>query len=344
MTDISIIIPTLNRQEDLKNCLISLVRQDFASNQYEILVVDNGSTDSTKEITEEAIALFPRHRISYIYEPEPGLLSGRHRGASETQGDILIFIDDDIEADKNWLASIHTSFQDDSVQLVGGRNLPKYETNPPEWLDWFWIDHPYGKICGELSLLDFGEDIKEIDANYVWGLNFSIRRQAILKLGGFHPDCIPQRLQHFQGDGETGLTIKANKLGYKAVYQPKALVWHQVTIQRMTYQYFERRYFYQGVCDSYTEIRQQGYLPRQSTIAQLKQVIKYPLKQIKNQMFSLFSPTEKRNQQALRSQLGQSYQLGHEFHRKSVIKNPELLEWITKPDYWDYQLPKFTLV
>ncbi len=335
---VSIIIPTLNRYKYLKDCLLSLSNQNFAPDEYEILVIDNGSTDQTHLVTEAAIQLFTKHHIRYIYEPESGLLSGRHRGALEAKGDILIFVDDDIEADKNWLVSIHESFQDTSVQLVGGRNLPKYETNPPEWLEWFWVEHPYGKFCAELSLLDFGKEVREIDANYIWGLNFSIRKQALFDLGGFHPDCIPKHLQHFQGDGETGLTIKANQMGYKAIYQPKALVWHQVPTQRMTHQYFEQRYFFQGVCNSYTEIRSLKSLPTDNKINQFKEKLKSPLRQIKQTIFHLFNST-KREEQILKAKLNQSFKLGYEFHQCSILRNPRLLEWVLRSDYWHYKLP-----
>ena len=333
----SIIIPTLNRDKFLELCLLSLVQQNYSHDDYEILIVDNGSTDHTKQITEDIIQQNPDHHIRYIYEPEPGLLSGRHRGALEAKGEICTFVDDDIEADPNWLKAIHESFLDTTVQLVGGRNLPQYETEPPEWLNWFWVDHPYGKTCGELSLLDFGEEVREIDANYIWGLNFSIRRQALFDLGGFHPDCIPKHLQHFQGDGETGLTMKANQLGYKAIYQPKALVWHQVPTSRMTYQYFENRYFYQGVCNSYSDIRKLGHLPKKNYFQLLKNFIKSHLKKIKKLVFT----PDKQNQerQLLQNSLNQSLIAGINFHQNTIRKNPKLLDWILKTDYWDYKLP-----
>ncbi len=252
----SIIIPTFNRACYLALAINSFVAQKFPAEKFEILIIDNGSTDNTKQVAETAISTNPSHQIQYIYEPEPGLLSGRHRGAIEAKGDILIFVDDDIQADVNWLQAIESSFTAPSVQVVGGRNLPKYEVEPPEWLEWFWEKHPSGQSCSYLSLLDLGDQVCEIDANYVWGLNFSIRKKALFELRGFHPDCIPKHLQHFQGDGETGLTLRANQLGYKAIYQPKALVFHHVTKERMTYEYFAKRFFYEGVCKSYTELRQ----------------------------------------------------------------------------------------
>lgn len=337
MTLVSIIIPTFNRDQYLKQCLLSLVQQTTPVDQYEILIIDNGSTDRTRSIAEETITLFPKHRIHYIYEPEPGLLSGRHRGALEAHGDILIFVDDDIEADKDWLEAINESFQDISVQLVGGRNLPKYETKPPEWLEWFWLELPFGKIFPELSLLDFGEKIQEIEAYYVWGLNFSIRRQALFDLGGFHPDCIPKHLQHFQGDGETGLALKANKLQYKAIYHPQALVWHQVPKSRMTYQYFEQRFFYQGVCNSYTEIRELGHLPKIDKIKQLKEFVMTLLRQLKKQLFSQSSLSKEEH--SLKYKLYKALKTGSEFHQNAIRKNPELLDWVLKSDYWDYKLP-----
>jgi len=232
------------------------------------------------------------------------------------------------------LQAIKESFDDPTVQLVGGRNLPKYEVDPPEWLEWFWSDHPYGKECGPLSLLDFGDQVREIDANYVWGLNFSIRKSALFELGSFHPDCIPKHLQYFQGDGETGLTQKANLKGYRAIYQPKALVFHSVSKDRMTHEYFDKRYFYQGVSDSYSLIRENKN--------QLKQVgfiekIKAPFRKIKQLGKKLIS--KENEKEALRDRFHHSYQKGYQFHQNAVHQNPELLEWILRKDYWDYKLP-----
>ncbi|MBW4668558.1 MAG: glycosyltransferase [Cyanomargarita calcarea GSE-NOS-MK-12-04C] len=335
---ISIIIPTLNRAESLNRTLKSLVAQNFPINNYETLVIDNGSKDETESVYEKNKYEHPNHQIRYIYEPEPGLLSGRHRGALEAKGEILVFIDDDIEADVNWLQAIKESFDDSTVQIVGGRNLPDFEVEPPKWLEWFWIEHPYGKLCSELSLLDFGDQVRDIDANYVWGLNFSIRKVALFELGGFHPDCIPKHLQCFQGDGETGLTQKAKLQGYRAIYQPNALVFHSVSQERMTYEYFDRRYFYQGVSDSYSFFRQsQGQLKEVSLIDKIKNILKM-FKQIGKKI--IISQKEKK---ALKERFFNAYKRGYQFHKNAIINNPELLDWVLKTDYWDYKLPQINI-
>ncbi|AFY36210.1 glycosyltransferase family 2 protein [Calothrix sp. PCC 7507] len=342
--EISIIIPTLNRASSLELAIKSFCLQNCSPDNFEILVVDNGSTDNTKDITETARNAFPSHQIRYIYEPEPGLLSGRHRGALEAKGDILTFVDDDIEADPNWLQAIKESFDDPTVQIVGGRNLPKYEVEPPEWLEWFWSDHPYGKLCGELSLLDFGEQIRDIDANYVWGLNFSIRKSTLFELDGFHPDCIPKHLQYLQGDGETGLTQKAKIKGYKAIYQPNALVFHNVSKDRMTYEYFDKRYFYQGVCDSYSLIRKNQDKLKDVSFLQKNQDFFRKIKQLGKKIISIKSDKNIKNEKdALKARFHHSYQKGYQFHQNAVHKNPELLNWVLKKDYWDYTLPKINI-
>jgi len=342
---ISIIIPTLNRKKSLNLTLESLAVQNFPLDQFEILIVDNGSTDGTKSASEKIRSQHPEHQIRYIYEPEPGLLSGRHRGALEAQGDILTFVDDDIEADVNWLQAIQESFGESTVQLVGGRNLPKYEVEPPEWLQWFWTECDQGCYCSSLSLLDLGDQVLKIDANYIWGLNFSIRKKALFELGGFHPDCLPQNLQHFQGDGETGLTRKAKERGYQAIYQPRALVYHQVSKERMTPAYFDKRYFYQGVADSYTNIRNAGgkleEISWKERFINRGKNIKFMLKLLKRKLLNL--PDKLYERPILKERFHLSYLKGYEFHQAVVRKKPFLSNWILKRDYWEYKLPHETV-
>ena len=131
--------------------------------------------------------------------------------------------------------------------------------------------------------------------------------------------------------------MKANQLAYKAIYQPKAVVWHQVPTSRMTYQYFENRYFYQGVCNSYTNIRKLGGLPKKNYFQSLNESIKSPLRKIKKLIFSTDKPNQER--QLLQNSLKQSLIAGINFHQNVIRKNPKLLDWILKADYWDYKLP-----
>ena len=345
---ISCIVPTLNRSALLRNALRSLINQNVSQNLYEILVIDNGSTDDTKKVSHQIIGETPDRDIRYIFEPEPGLLAGRHRGVLEAKGELLVFVDDDIEATPGWLQAIFETFKSSLVQIAGGRNLPKFEVEPPAWLESFWdATRAGGRFCGWLSLLDLGESELEIDPNYVWGLNFAIRRRALYDLGGFHPDCIPQELQRFQGDGETGLTMKARSHGYTAIYQPKATIYHTIPASRLTPEYFENRAYYQGVCDSYSNIRREGSGATTDSVNVKSFPLRYArriagrvaryLKHFQDQAFVTAETVEIA---AIRQRVHRAYQAGYEFHQSAVRSSPEILAWVLRPDYWDYRLPQ----
>lgn len=349
MTDtgsyISIIIPTFNRDAFLPNAIKGITKLNYQSDKYEILIIDNGSTDNTKNISKKVIQENPGHTIKYIFEPSPGLLAARHKGASEAQGDILTFIDDDIIPFPTWLTAISKSFDDDGVQLVGGKTLPKYEETPPAWLHQLWGVTPYGGTsCGYLSLQDLGDQPRDIHPNYIFGLNLSIRKTALLDAGGFHPDLYPKYLQRFQGDGETGLTLRCFNKGFKAVYNPEAGVYHCIPPQRMTIPYFENRMFYQGVCNSYSDLRNEKELKGKNVgIPKIKKILfsyVYKAKQLLlNHVISKKGNNELPELKIIRQRMNSAYNNGYQYHQTEVKKDPELLKWVLKENYWDYQLP-----
>jgi glycosyltransferase involved in cell wall biosynthesis len=352
--DYSIIVPTLNRADDLRRALRSLATavRCATSIEAEITIVDNGSVDDTKGAYGELRETFPECTWRYFYEPVPGLLSGRHRGALEAQGEFLIFVDDDIEATPGWLQAIADGFVDSDVKLMGGRNLPKYEAEPPAWLSSFWKTTRYGgTACHWLSLLDLGDKPLEIHPKYVWGLNFAIRRAALMELGGFHPDIVPVSLQRLQGDGETGLTRKAHERGYRALYCPAATIYHCVPASRLTARYFERRAFYQGVCDSYSEVRRTGRVEASSgvhhsrTVTNLANNLRQHAKETTSVHYLndlIRRPTRaslsSAQASAIRCRTKRTYKEGYEFHQNAVRADPALLRWVLRPDYWDYRL------
>ena len=251
---LSVVIPTKNRSDLLSENLESLLAQTLPSEEFEVIIVDNGSTDNTKEI----ISSFKDkiENLKYFYIEKPGLHVGRHKGLKEATSDILVYADDDIVAFPEWLEGIWESFQDERVVLVGGKNLPKWEGEPPYWIYEMWMNiNEYGHALGHLSILDFGDEIIEIDPVYVWGCNFSIRKNVLLEAGGFHPDGFPQEMIMYRGDGETYISEYIRNRGLKALYNPKASVNHFVPRSRMTLDYFCKRSFNQGISNSYSEIR-----------------------------------------------------------------------------------------
>lgn len=342
---LSIIIPTLNRSQTLRRTIQSIAELDVDFNLVEVIVVDNGSTDSTRTLCDFFLRRHKDIDIRYFYDAEPGLLTGRHLGAAEAQGEILAFIDDDVELSSSWGKTIINIMNVRSdVDMLTGPNLPKYETYPPEWLKWFWINTPYGgQQCGALSLLDLGNKELFIDATFVWGLNFTIRRNVYKELEGFHPDIVPKYCQYLQGDGETGLSIKFNEKFFKAYYHPGILLYHFVPSVRMTCGYFQKRYYFQGVSDSFTYIRRQNGLyskisakdENSSVIRKIKNIIKKTLHINSKSMAS----NEPRDVKELKQILNEKYREGFNFHQSCFNADPTIRKWVLRKNYLDYRLP-----
>jgi glucosyl-dolichyl phosphate glucuronosyltransferase len=331
--DLSIIIPTYNRCESLRRALESLAQLDPPSGEFEVLVVDNGSVDQTHRVFEVARAAWPKQNWRYFHEPIPGLLSGRHRGALEAQGEICVFIDDDVRVSHGWLNALEEAFCDPHVVLVGGPSSPIFESLPPDWLSELYSEDEHGRSCSWLSLFDGGSSVKEIDPCRIWGLNLAIRKNTLFEAGGFNPDCVPKPLQRFQGDGETGLNLKVRKAGLKALYHPAASLAHEVPVSRLTVGYFEQRAYYQGVCDSYTCIR--------SNRAVLVDGLSWkdPLRWMKR-LFAKSIPTDGSELSKVQRRTARAYEKGYKFHREEVRRDPKLLAWVLRGDYWDYRLPE----
>jgi len=209
VVDISIIIPTFNRASLLEATLNSIVAQHITTIDYEVIVVDNGSSDNTRAVCDD----FRDKIVNFVYafDAVPGQLTGRHKGLQLAKGDLLSYLDDDVVLGPGWINALsQLSAGNADIAIFGGPSVPQFEIKPPSWIERFWEATPYGgRMCLPLSLIDLERESVVIDPLYIFGLNFSIRKSVLLELAGFNPDCIPSNLQMYQGDGETGLAIKA---------------------------------------------------------------------------------------------------------------------------------------
>jgi glycosyltransferase involved in cell wall biosynthesis len=131
--DVSVVVPTFNRRQLLQRTLESLLQQQSGSVRYEVLVVDNNSTDDTRAVVD---ALTRRWRgVRYLFEPRCGVSHARNTGIAAARAPIIAFIDDDVEADPVWIATIKRVFDDHpGIDCVGGRIDARWAAPPPAWL------------------------------------------------------------------------------------------------------------------------------------------------------------------------------------------------------------------
>jgi glycosyltransferase involved in cell wall biosynthesis len=323
---ISVIIPTRNRADLLAPCLASLCRQS-PQVDFEVLVIDNGSSDTTQEVIKDYQSKLPN--LTGIYAPEPGLHTGRHTGMNAAKGDLLVFADDDIEALPTWLSSIEEAFKDPTVAMVGGNNYPMYLEKPPKWLLKLWNRRAWRgiKCIPSLSIVEFLKIPESMSPYLIWGCNFSIRKDILLSAGGFHPDGMPKELIRFRGDGETHVANFVANSDLKCVFHLGASVRHKVTRERMTHQYFRQRGFNQGISDSYTSLRNQVTVDNIKS----KQTVAINARRWIAKFAKLLDDSDVRRAFDEREA---GYKEGYLYHQAAYRNDPEVRDWVHRPIYF----------
>jgi glycosyltransferase involved in cell wall biosynthesis len=335
----SIIIPTAKRPSAIKGAIKSILAISPWDMEAEIVVVDNNSDDELASgIKSYCEGL--EGRVRYVRERSPGLGAARHRGLREAKSDTLSFIDDDVEVRETWLQAIIAGFSNENIHMIGGPSIPKFSGTVPPWFFRYIQTTPYGGwSCPWLSLIDIGKNIVNIDPNYIWGLNFSIRKDIVIKLNGFHPDLLPEYLQRWQGDGETGLTMKVKKAGLMASYSENAGVYHLCGNDRLNVEHFCKRAYYQGVCDSYAQIRS-GIAPKMKSKSM--RIVEY--RNIIRSIIFVFISSLLRFQafesdyRFVKNKTDRAYMEGWRFHQSEAALDPHLQRYIRKLNYFDTKI------
>jgi glucosyl-dolichyl phosphate glucuronosyltransferase len=231
---ITVILCTFNRCASLQKALDSAAAQVLPESvQWSVLVVDNNSSDQTREIAEDYCFRYPG-RFRYIFEPQQGKSHALNRGIREADGDVVAFMDDDVTAEPTWLQNLTAPLQHSSWAGVGGRIVPPLDFSPPPWLA---LDGPH-ELGGILALFDKGREGAElIEAPF--GTNMAFRKQTFEKYGLFRPDLGPCPGSEIRGE-DTEFGRRVLKGGERLWYEPSAIVHHAVPENRFQKGYFLR--------------------------------------------------------------------------------------------------------
>ena len=214
----SLIIPAYNAEKTIKSCIESALKQNLRQDEYEVIVVDDGSVDNTSVIVE-------RYPVKLIRQQNQGPAVARNRGVSEADGDILVFTDSDCELDYNFLNNITTTIVKDT-QIIGVQG--SYKTKQKEFIAQFGqieIETRYKKMAKE-KYIDF---IGTYAAAY--------RANIFRKYGGFDTGF------PLASGEDTEFSYKLQSVGYKLVFVPDAFVYHQHPTKLVKYL---RTKFYRG--------------------------------------------------------------------------------------------------
>ncbi|MGJ0363457.1 glycosyltransferase [Aliarcobacter cryaerophilus] len=331
---ISVIISTHNRPELLEKAIISLANQSISMESYEILIGDSNSTIKAKYIVDKIKILFPLLNIRYIYNAQNGgWTSTRHKLISMAKYEVCVIGDDDFEAESDYLEGVLDIFQSfTDIGIVEGRMLPKYNQNPPDFVDDLWTLTDYGKILTDYTLLDFGTEIQEITANYAFGSNFAFKKSVFNMSNGFGPDGFGGGYLYLNGNGEHHFSKYVKEKGFKIYYQPKMLAYHNIEPYRFTKEYFCARHFYYGINDSFNKIRRDNGVIKNNII--FKATFKLMLYKFISKFIKDVKITFKLN-------LRMEHLKGFLFQYRLAKNNKELIDYIMLNNWMDTDFNKY---
>lgn len=274
MAEICVIVCTFNRCDYLHKLLDSLKTQTLPKERFEILIVDNNSTDDTHKVANALRKTIPN--LKYVFEPRQGLSVARNRGLSETESPIVVYIDDDAYAAPKWLASYIEAFgKNDKVVCVGGPVELDWQGKKPDWIP--------AKYESLFTSVDYGTEEKYLTPrNYLVGANIGFRKDWLREQGGF-PENLGRKGYCLISGEEALIYKKVFESGNKVLYEPGAKVWHIVTSERKTKRWFFRRLFWDGATQPILDsgIGQKRSIYLQGAYFDLRRCVRFLLDSVK---------------------------------------------------------------
>jgi glycosyltransferase involved in cell wall biosynthesis len=238
----TVLICTYNRADLLREMLESL-RGVRSTRQWDVIVVDNNSTDHTRAVVEELAASFPVPLL-YVFEPRQGKSHALNTGIDLSSASIIVFTDDDVRVGEGWLdAACRALDADDEIDYTGGPVRPIWGAPPPAWLDLQRSD-----LWGTLAILDYGPDpfVFEERRRVPLGANMAVRRRMIERIGGFDPS-LGRRGKSLLGQEQAEFFARGRAFGARGLYVPGMDLQHHVPKERLTKHYFRRWWYWKGV-------------------------------------------------------------------------------------------------
>ena len=238
---LQVVVPTYNRANLLPICLKSLQAATIPDGlTVGITVVDNNSSDNTREIVEGWKDHFGG-RLCYLFEPIQGRSAALNAGITGSESDLVGFIDDDEEIDKTWYQTVHHAFTTYAADFIGGPYIPKWEKEPPGWLP---SDHQ-----GVIGLVDAGNEIIPYDEHYpgiLMGGNAVIRR-AVLENVGLYMTSLGRTGARLLAGEDEHMYRRLLASGARGLYLPQLKIHHLIAASRLTKKYYRSWSFWRGV-------------------------------------------------------------------------------------------------
>lgn len=241
MLDLSLIIATYNRAEQLMVTLESVAMQHYPTARWECIVVDNNSKDNTRERVEAFAAAHPTLQLRYCFEQNQGLSYARNRGIEEAEGEILAFVDDDERIVEEFVAAYVELFASHpDAMSAGGKIIAEYPTGRPHWMSKY-TERPIA------NPMDFGQSIKPFPKGCIPGGGNMAMRRSVFDLIGKFDTSLGRTGKQLIGGEESDLFERIEAAGMPCYYVPRAVMYHIIPESKLTHDYFCRLAFNTGL-------------------------------------------------------------------------------------------------
>ena len=241
---VTVVLCTYNRAQLLAPAVERLLGQSIDAPAYEVILVDNNSTDDTRRVVERFLDSTGR-AIRYVFEPRQGLSNARNAGIAAARADVVAFTDDDVRVSDDWVQVIRRAFDaHPEVDCLGGRTLPIWPSAPPRWLTpRHWV--------GPLALQDYGDEAFVVDARRplcLAGANFAFRKSVFSRIGLFSAD--------FPRSEDTEFMLRLWRQGSWALYVPEMKAFAAVQAERLTKAYHRQWHSNIGRCNARMQLEE----------------------------------------------------------------------------------------
>ena len=240
----AIVIPTFNRAELLGATLARIADLKPHVASWEVVVVDNNSTDATRAVVESIARHYPVS-LQYVFEGTQGRSHALNRGIASTDAPILVFTDDDVMVGDRWLDAAVAPLADASgIEYTGGPVRPIWESPRPKWLSGEKAD-----LWGTIAILDYGAEsfVFEQRKRVPLGANMAVHRSLVERIGGFSGRLGRGSGRELLGQEVPEFLARARAAGARGLYVPAMVVDHHVPARRLTKHYFRRWWYGKGL-------------------------------------------------------------------------------------------------
>jgi GT2 family glycosyltransferase len=265
----TVVVCTRNRSAPLAEACEGALALDAAFD-WELLIVDNASTDDTREVAAAIVARHPG-RARLAVEPTVGLSAARNLGLRLARGRWIAFLDDDAVPAPGWLDAYARVLDDGSAAAAGGPVDPDFRGAPPDWFG--------SELLPYVSAWERGPEPHRLAYNeYPRGANMAFRRDALATVGDFDPR-LGRRGRSLRSCEEIELCLRLERSGLEVVYEPGARVRHRVEADRLTPEWMVARFAAQGFSEAIVDWKHFGATGLRRGLARERAAITHHLKQ-----------------------------------------------------------------